>query len=112
MADMLRDAAGGLHSVTNGKLDFHVISVGVAPLIGKPTEIRYNCYIQVSAKPINHLFFQVTTPSGGPFPALLGTPEGEKYADIKDEAELREVIKNVMARPRTQEVVDYLARLA
>jgi hypothetical protein len=66
----------------------------------------------VIAKSYLNLFFQVTTPSGGPFDAELGTPEGDKYPPIKSETDLRDVIEQVMLRPRTKEVVEYLLRLA
>lgn len=112
MAEMLYDAAGDLATLTNGKLDFYVDAVGVAPGVGPVTQIRYNCYIRVIAKSYLHLFFQVTTPSGGPFDAELGTPEGDKFPPIRNETELRDVIAAVMQRPRTKEVVEYLLRLA
>ena len=112
MAEMLYDAAAGLGTVTNGKLDFYIDALGVAPVGGPVTKIRYNCYIRVVSKSYMHLFFQVTTPSGAPFEAELGTPEGDKYPPIQSETELRDVIERVMQRPRTKEVVEYLLRLA
>jgi len=113
MAEMLYDAAGDLGRLTNGKLDFYIDALGVAPNVHGPvTQIRYNCYIRVIAKAYLHLFFQVTTPSGGPFEAELATPEGDRFGPIRSEADLRDAITQVMRRPRTQEVVDYLLRLA
>ena len=113
MAEMLYDAAGDLGKLTNGKLDFYVDAIGVAPAVNGPvSQIRYNCYIRVISKSYLHLFFQVTTPSSGPFDAELGTPEGDKFPPIKDEAELEKVIGVVMQRARTKEVVEYLLRLA
>lgn len=112
MAEMLYDAAGDLATVTGNKLDFYVDAIGVAPTHGPVTQIRYNCYIRVITKSYLHLFFQVTTPSGGPFDAVLGTPEGDKFEDIKTEPDLRDAIAVVMGRPRTKEVVEYLLRLA
>jgi hypothetical protein len=113
MAEMLYDAAGDLGTITNGKLDFYVDTVGIAPAaIGPVTQIRYNCYIRVISKSYSHLFFQVTTPSGGPFDAVLGTPEGDQFPPIRNEIELRKVIEDVLQRPRTKEVVEYLLRLA
>ena len=38
----------------------------------------------------------MTTPSGGPFDAELGTPEGDQYPTIRNETELRKVIEAVM----------------
>jgi hypothetical protein len=112
MAEMLYDAAGDLGTITNGKLDFYVDPVGVAPsAFGPVTQIRYNCYIRVISKSYLHLFFQVTTPSGGPFDAVFGTPEGDQFPPIKNEIELRKVIEDVLQRPRTKEVVEYLLRL-
>jgi hypothetical protein len=113
MAEMLYDAAGDLGALTKGKLDFYVDAVGVAPSVSGPvTQIRYNCYIRVIAKGYLHLFFQVTTPSSGPFAADLGTPEGDSFPPVKNETELLRVIEVVMQRPRTREVVEYLLRLA
>src|SRR5580698_2891435 len=103
MAEMLYDAAGDLGTLTNGKLDFYVDAVGVAPSVSGPvTQIRYNCYIRVISKSCLHLFFQITTPSSGPFDAVLGTPEGDSYPVIKNETELRNIIGDVMQRPRTK----------
>lgn len=113
MAEMLYDAAGDLSSLTNGKLDFYVDATGVAPSASGPvTQIRYNCYIRVISKSYLHLFFQVSTPSGGPFDATLGTPEGERIDPIRNESELVDAIRAIMQRPRTKEVVEYLLRLA
>jgi hypothetical protein len=113
MAEMLYDAAGDLGTLTKGKLDFYVDAVGVAPSVSGPvTQIRYNCYIRVISKSYLHLFFQVTTPSSGPFDAELGTPEGEPYPPITNESQLIQTINDVMKRPRTKEVVEYLLRLA
>ena len=113
MAEMLYDAAGDLGTLTKGKLDFYVDAVGVAPSANGPvTQIRYNCYIRVIAKSYLHLFFQVTTPSSGPFDADLGTPEGDQFPPIQNETELLKVIGDIMKRPRTKEVVEYLLRLA
>lgn len=113
MAEMLYDAAGDLAKITNNKLDFHVDAVGVAdPPAGPVTKIRYNCYIRVIQSGTVHLFFQVTTPSAGPFDAKVGTPEGDSYPPVKDEASLLKVIGQIMQRPRTAEVIQYLLRLA
>ena len=108
MAEMLYDAVGDLGNLTNGKLDFYVDAIGVAPAVSGPvSQIRYNCYIRVVSKSYLHLFFQVTTPSSGPFDAELGTPEGDTYPPIRNETDLQNVIETVMKRPRTKEVVDY-----
>jgi len=97
---MLYDAAGDLAKITNNKLDFYVDAVGVAdPPAGPVTKIRYNCYIRVIKTGNVHLFFQVTTPSGSPFDAYLGTPEGDKFPPIKDEGELLKAIGQIMQRP-------------
>ena len=113
MAEMLYDAAGDLAEVTNNKLDFYVDAVGVAnPPAGPMTRIRYNCYIRVIKTGNVHLFFQVTTPSASAFEAELGTPEGDRFPPIKDEAALLNAIGKIMQRPRTAEVIDYLLRLA
>jgi hypothetical protein len=113
MAEMLYDAAGDLARITSNKLDFYVDAVGVAdPPAGPVTKIRYNCYIRVIKSGNVHLFFQVTTPSASPFDADLGTPEGESFTSIKDEGELLNAITQIMQRPRTTEVINYLLRLA
>jgi len=113
MAEMLYDAAGDLARITNNKLDFYVDAVGVAdPPAGPATRIRYNCYIRVIKNGNVHLFFQVTTPAASPFDADLGTPEGDRFPPIKDEGELVKAIGQIMQRPRTAEVIDYLLRLA
>jgi hypothetical protein len=113
MAEMLYDAAGDLGRITNNKLDFYVDTVGVAdPPAGPVTKIRHNCYIRIIKSSNAHLFFQVTTPSASPFDADLGTPEGESFTSIKDEAELLDAINQIMQRPRTTEVINYLLRLA
>ena len=113
MAEMLYDAAGDLARITNNKLDFYVDAVGVAdPPAGPVTKIRYNCYIRVIKTANVHLFFQVTTPSASAFDAELGTPEGDTFPPIKDEAALLAAIRQIMQRPRTAEVINYLLRLA
>ena len=112
MAEMLYDAAGDLATVTGNRLDFYVDAIGVAPTHGPVTQIRYNCYIRVISKGYLHLFFQVTTPAGGPFPANLDTPEGDPYSPIHDEPELRNTITAAMQRTQTTEVIEYLLRLA
>jgi hypothetical protein len=113
MAEMLYDAADGLAQISQNKLDFYVDAVGVAPdPAGPVTKIRYNCYIRIISKAYLHLLFQVTTPSGSPFDAELGTPEGDQYAPVKNEMDLRATISQILQRPRTKEVIDYLLRVA
>ncbi len=113
MAEMLYDAAGGLAQISQNKLDFYVDAIGAAPDPSGPvTKIRYNCYIRVIKKAYLHLLFQVTTPSSSPFDAEIATPEGESFAPIKDENELVNAITDVLQRPRTKEVVEYLLRVA
>ncbi len=113
MGEMLYDAAAGLGTISQGKLDFYVDAVGVTPYtFGPVTQIRYNCYIRVVSKAYLHLLFQVTTPSGAAFEASLGTPEGEAYPHIQNETELKDAIAVVMNRPRTKDVLDYLLRVA
>lgn len=112
MAEMLYDAAAGLAQISNSKLDFYVDALGVAPNAAGPvTKIRYNCYIRVIGKNYLHLLFQVTTPSSSPFPADLGTPEGESH-QANDESQLNSAISAILQRPRTKEVLDYLLRVA
>lgn len=113
MAEMLYDSAAGLSQVSQSKLDFYVDAVGVAPVLSGPvTNIRFNCYIKVIGKNYLHLLFQVTTPSGSPFPADIGTPEGDAYPPANNETELTATISAILQRPRTKEVLEYLLRVA
>ena len=113
MAEMLYDAAAGLSQISQNKLDFYVDALGVAQdPFGPVTQIRYNCYVRVINKAYLHLLFQVTTPSGSPFDAVIGTPEGEKYGPIKDENNLVAAITQILQRQRTKEVIEYLIQVA
>lgn len=112
MVEMLYDLAAGLSSISNNKLDFYVDAIGVAPIGSPVTRIRYNCYIRVLSKSYLHLLFQVTTPAGSPFDATIATPEGDSYPTAKDENDLKASIEQILQRPRTKEVVDYLLRIA
>lgn len=113
MADMLCEAAAGLDQISQNKLDFYVDAVGVpSHSFGPATKIRYNCYIRIVKKAYLHLLFQVTSPSGSAFDAEIGTPEGDSFPPIKDEAELIQAIKTILQRSRTKEVIAYLLRLA
>jgi hypothetical protein len=60
------------------------------------------------ARKYNHLLFQVSTPEPGPWPVTATTPEGEKFADIQDENQLRAAIQKILERERTKEIVLYL----
>lgn len=113
MAEMLYDMAGGLAQISQNKLDFYIDAVGVAPdTFGPAIDIRYNCYIRVIHKTYLHLLFQVTTPTGAPFPSEFGTPEGDIISPAHDETELRTAISQILQRSRTKEVIDYLLRIA
>jgi hypothetical protein len=107
MREMLRDAAGDISAQTNGDLEFFIDTVGVGSS-GAVQHLRHNCYLQVVKKNYFHLLFQVTTPVGSPFPASIGTPEGESYKDIKTEPELLDALKHVLQRERTKEVILFL----
>jgi hypothetical protein len=107
MREMLVDAAGDISAQTNGDIEFYVDLVGVG-LSGLVKNIRYNCYLRAVKTGYLHLFFQVTTPSTGPWPACLATPEGESYAGLTDETKLRDAIMQVLQRTRTAEIVYYL----
>lgn len=111
MLEMLDDAAGDIGAQTNGKLEFAVDFYGVGPS-GAVRDLRHNCYLRVPKRNYQHLLFRVTTPVAGPFPAVVVTPEGERYADLKDEAELRDAIGKILQRERTKEVVLYLLQTA
>lgn len=113
MAEMLYDAAAGLAQISQNKLDFYVDAVGVAPdALGPVTKIRYNCYIRIISKAYLHLLFQVTTPTASSFDAEIVTPEGDKYPRVANETELRSAISEILKRPKTREVLDYLLRIA
>lgn len=113
MAEMLHDAAAGLAQISQNKLDFHVDALGVAANTFSPvTRLRYNCYIRIVGKAYLQLLFQVTTPVGSPFPAEIGTPEGDAIPVANNLAELQSAIQTILQRPRTKEVLDYLLRLS
>ncbi len=107
MIEMLGDAAGDIGTQTNGAIDFYVDTVGVGAS-GVIQDIRYNCYLRLVKKDYMHLLFRVTTPIASPFPAVIVTPEGEKYPDLKDESELRQAIGQILQRERTKEIVLFL----
>jgi hypothetical protein len=113
MKELLYEQIGDLGMVTNGKLAFYVDALGMAPNpLGPVTMLRNNGYIRVPIKEYLHLFFQVQSPLQSPFPAAIETPEGDSFPNINSEAELRKAIEEIMKRPRTAEVVDYLTKLA
>ncbi len=105
MREMLHEAAGDIDVQTNGDIQFFVDTLGVS---GQIERIRYNCYLRVPRTDYNHLLFRVTTPVPGPWPATASTPEGENFADIQDEAQLRDRIAAILNRDRTKEVVYFL----
>jgi hypothetical protein len=110
---MLYDAAAGLGAISQNKLDFYIDAVGVAaPAFGPVNQVRYNCYIRIIAKAYLHLFFQVTTPVSSAFLADLVTPEGDSFPNLGNETQLDDAIDKVMQRPRTQDILDYLLKLA
>jgi hypothetical protein len=107
MREMLQDAAGDIDAQTKGAVQFYVDTVGVGPS-GVIRDLRHNCYLRVSKTNYMHLLFRVTTPVSSPWPAVVTTPEGETFEDIKDESQLRDAIQQVLQRERTKEVVLYL----
>jgi hypothetical protein len=111
MVEMLYDAAGDAGSITNNKLDFHVDSVG-AGRAGSITEVRHNCYLRVIKNGYTHLLFRITCPVANPFPARPATPEGDSYPEISSETELRDTIQQILARPRTTEILLHLLKTA
>lgn len=111
MVEMLYDAAAGLGGITNNKLDFHVDSVGVGAA-GSIKEMRHNCALRVIKNGYTHLLFRITCPVANPFPAKAGTPEGDSYPEIKSETELLDVIKQILARPKTAEILVLLVNTA
>jgi hypothetical protein len=111
MIEMLYDAAGDIGNQTNGLIDFYIDSLGVGAS-GAIKRIRHNFYLRIPKNNYMHMLFRVTTPVASPFPATVVTPEGEEYADLKDELELRAAIEKVLQRERTKEVVLYLLHTA
>jgi len=59
-----------------------------------------------------HLLFQVTTPSGSPFEAVIGTPEGDSFSPVRNEAELRVVVSKTLQRETTKATIACLLRVA
>lgn len=107
MREMLIDAVGDVKTQTNGDIEFYVDLVGVGAS-GLVQNLRYNCYLRAVKTGYLYMFFQLTTPSTGLWPAKLTTPEGETYPDLMDEAHLRAAIAQVLQRQRTSEIVYYL----
>ena len=107
MREMLVEAVGDIKTQTSGDIEFSVDLVGIGTS-GLVQHIRYNCYLRTVKTDYKYLFFQVTTPSTGPWPAKLTTPEGDAYPSLGDETQLRVAIGQVLQRPRTVEVVYYL----
>ena len=105
LREMLHDAAGDIDTQTNGAIQFYVDTLGVS---GTVRQVRHNCYLRVPKTEYNHLLFQVSTPVPGPWPATATTPEGERFADIQDENQLRAAIQQILQRERTKEIVLYL----
>jgi hypothetical protein len=106
MREMLTELAGDIGPQTNGDIEFHIDTLGVSGVIDN--KIRHNCYLRVPKTNYNHLLFRVTTPVPGPWPATAATPEGDKYPEMEDETQLRNVIEQILNRDRTKEVVYYL----
>jgi len=107
MREMLIDAVGDIKSQTSGDIEFYVDLVGVGSS-GLVEQIRYNSYLRAAKTGYLYLFFQVTTPSTGVWPAKITTPEGENYPNLMDEPQFRAAIAQVLQRPRTTEIVYYL----
>jgi hypothetical protein len=105
LREMLYDAAGDIDTRTNGAIQFYVDTLGVS---GAVKHIRHNCYLRVVKTRYTHLLFQANTSVPGPWPATVTTPEGDKYSDIQDEAQLRAAIEQILQRERTKEIVLYL----
>jgi hypothetical protein len=120
-ADQIRFSKHGTDEDQHPMLDWRLESRGQDPETQRvarthaethPVPWLAPCYIRVIKSNNVHLFFQVTTPSASPFDADIGTPEGETFNSIKDKNELLKAINQIMQRPRTTEVVNYLLRLA
>ena len=105
LREMLYDAAGDIHTTTNGALEFYVDILGVS---GTTKKVRHNCYLRIPKTGYNHLLFQVTTPVPGPWPATAATPEGESYPNLQNEDHLRDAIQQILQRERTKEIVLFL----
>jgi hypothetical protein len=102
---MLYEAAGDIDARTNGAIQFYVDTIGTPGSTGK---VRHNCYLRIPKTDFNHLLFRVTTPVPGPWPATVTTPEGETFADLQDESQLRGALQQILQRKRTTEIVLFL----
>jgi hypothetical protein len=107
MREMLYEGAGDVDARTGGALQFYVDTLGVGRS-GVIHDVRHNCYLKVVKTGYLHLLFRVTTPASAPWPATVGTPEGESFTDLQDESQLRDAIRQILERERTTEVVFFL----
>jgi hypothetical protein len=109
MREMLYEMAGDIDVQTGGKIKFYVDTVGISDVARSRSmgvqSVRYNGYLRVPSTGYSHLLFRVTTPAPGPWPATTETPEGDTLPQSSNEGDLREVIRQVLQRERTQEVV-------
>ncbi len=105
LREMLDDTAGDIDTQTNGAIQFYVDTLGVS---GTVRHVLHNCYLRIPKTGYTHLRFQVSTPVPGPWPASLATPEGDRFAHLQDEGQLRAAIQQVLQRERTKESVLYL----
>jgi hypothetical protein len=105
LREMLYDAAGDIDAKTKGAIQFYVDTLGVSAGVKK---VRHNCYLRLPKTGYLHLLFQVITPVPGPWPANVGTPEGESFQNIQDENQLRDAIQQIIQRERTKEIVLFL----
>jgi len=111
MRQMLHAAASDISTQTGNRVEFYVDTVGVGTS-GLIQNVRYNCYLRVTANGYAYLLFQATTPASEPWPATLATPEGDKYPNIMDESELRDKLKTILQREKTKQVLAYLLTMA
>lgn len=107
MLEMLNELAGDLVHHTNGKIEFYVDTLGIKNS-GAIRHVRHNCYLRVPTTGYMHLLFRVTTPIASPWPATAATPEGDSFPQITNETELRDVIRGILQRRRTTEIILYL----
>ncbi len=107
MREMLVDAVGDIDTQTGGAIVLYVDTLGVGAS-GVIRDVRHNCYLKLVKTGYAHLLFRVTTPVAGPWPALVTTPDGESFPDVRDESQLRAAIREIVQRERTKEIVFYL----
>lgn len=102
--ELLYDVLGDIGEVTDEKLGFHITFVASGP------QFRFTVYIQLIKTGYQHLFLQIQSNTVEiSFPLSIVTPEGESYLANNLE-ELTKAVHEIIARPRTKEMVEHLLK--